>query len=202
MPGVRRARGQGGAGRHRLYPRTPGQQPARRRSRNRRHPTIAGTTGRGYSGDGGPAVAAVFDAPKEMALDRDGSLLIVDTENHAIRHIDRASGIVTTIAGGRTGGTATAVPPKRPGSTARTAPWSAPPVRYMTAPSISATPTTTASASSCAGSERADRAISDFSARAGGTLRRHRPDAGAALAEPGRARRPARGGHPSRARAC
>jgi DNA-binding beta-propeller fold protein YncE len=66
--------------------------------------TIAGTTGRGYSGDGGPAVAAVFDAPKEMALDRDGSLLIVDTENHAIRRIDRATGIVTTIAGGRQGG--------------------------------------------------------------------------------------------------
>jgi sugar lactone lactonase YvrE len=66
--------------------------------------TIAGTTGRGYSGDNGPAVAAVFDAPKEMALGRDGSLLIVDTENHAIRHIDRASGTVTTIAGGRQGG--------------------------------------------------------------------------------------------------
>ncbi|MGE3283185.1 MAG: hypothetical protein AB7O13_19585 [Alphaproteobacteria bacterium] len=66
--------------------------------------TIAGTTGRGYSGDDGPAAAAVFDAPKEMALDRDGSLLIVDTENHAIRRIDRASGIVTTIAGGRRGG--------------------------------------------------------------------------------------------------
>ena len=65
--------------------------------------TIAGTTGRGYSGDGGPALAAVFDAPKEMAIDRDGSLLIVDTENHAIRRIDRASGIVTTIAGGRKG---------------------------------------------------------------------------------------------------
>ena len=66
--------------------------------------TIAGTTGRGYSGDGGPAASAVFDAPKEMALDRDGSLLIVDTENHAIRHIDRASFIVTTVVGGRQGG--------------------------------------------------------------------------------------------------
>jgi DNA-binding beta-propeller fold protein YncE len=66
--------------------------------------TIAGTTGRGYSGDGGPAGSAVFDAPKEMALDRDGSLLIVDTENHAIRRIDRATGIITTVAGGRRGG--------------------------------------------------------------------------------------------------
>jgi len=64
--------------------------------------TIAGTTARGYAGDGGPALAAVFDAPKEMAIDRDGSLLIVDTENHAIRRIDRA-GIVTNLAGGRQG---------------------------------------------------------------------------------------------------
>jgi DNA-binding beta-propeller fold protein YncE len=66
--------------------------------------TIAGTGARGYRGDGGPAAAAVFDAPKEMALDRDGSLLIVDTENHAIRRIDHTSGIVTTIVGGHKGG--------------------------------------------------------------------------------------------------
>jgi streptogramin lyase len=65
--------------------------------------TIAGTTARGYSGDGGPALAAVFDAPKEMAIYRDGSLLIVDTENHAIRRIERATGIVSNIAGGRQG---------------------------------------------------------------------------------------------------
>ena len=51
------------------------------------HQTIAGTTGRGYSGDGGPAVSAVFDAPKEMALDRDGSLLIV--EPRTTRSADR-----------------------------------------------------------------------------------------------------------------
>jgi DNA-binding beta-propeller fold protein YncE len=65
--------------------------------------TIAGTTARGYGGDGGPALEAVFDAPKEMAIDRDGSLLIVDTENHAIRRIDRATGIVSNLAGGRQG---------------------------------------------------------------------------------------------------
>jgi streptogramin lyase len=66
--------------------------------------TVAGTGARGYAGDGGPALAAVFDAPKEMALDPDGDILIVDTENHAIRHIDRQSAVVTTIAGGRKGG--------------------------------------------------------------------------------------------------
>lgn len=65
--------------------------------------TIAGTTARGYGGDGGPALAAVFDAPKEMAIDRDGSLLIVDTENHAIRRIDHRTGVVANLAGGRQG---------------------------------------------------------------------------------------------------
>src|SRR5665213_282902 len=65
--------------------------------------TIAGTTARGYSGDAGPALAAVFDAPKEMAIDRDGGLLIVDTENHAIRRIDRRTGIIANLAGGRQG---------------------------------------------------------------------------------------------------
>ncbi|HTW52072.1 MAG TPA: hypothetical protein VME45_09280, partial [Stellaceae bacterium] len=65
--------------------------------------TIAGTTARGYAGDGGPALHAVFDAPKEMAIDRDGSLLIVDTENHAIRRIAARTRIVTNFAGGRQG---------------------------------------------------------------------------------------------------
>jgi DNA-binding beta-propeller fold protein YncE len=65
--------------------------------------TVAGTGARGYSGDGGPARLAVFDAPKEFALDPGGDILIVDTENHAIRRIYAASGIVETIAGGRKG---------------------------------------------------------------------------------------------------
>jgi DNA-binding beta-propeller fold protein YncE len=66
--------------------------------------TIAGTGGRGYAGDGGPALAALFDAPKEFALDPGGNPLVVDTENHAIRRIDLLSGLVATIAGGRRGG--------------------------------------------------------------------------------------------------
>jgi sugar lactone lactonase YvrE len=65
--------------------------------------TVAGTGARGYGGDGGPALAAVFDAPKEMAIDRDGSILVVDTENHAIRRFDRRTGLVTALAGGRQG---------------------------------------------------------------------------------------------------
>ncbi len=67
--------------------------------------TVAGTGARGYAGDGGPALAAVFDAPKEFTIDRDGNLLIVDTENHAIRRIDRRTGTISAVAGnGRQGG--------------------------------------------------------------------------------------------------
>ena len=61
--------------------------------------TIAGTGARGYAGDGQDARQAVFDAPKEMAVDPAGNIFIVDTENHVIRLIDAKTWIVTTIAG-------------------------------------------------------------------------------------------------------
>lgn len=62
--------------------------------------TIAGQSGqRGFAGDGGPLLAAIFNAPKEMALDRNGDVLVVDTENHVIRRVARSAGRVTTIAG-------------------------------------------------------------------------------------------------------
>src|SRR6185437_10193548 len=67
--------------------------------------TVAGTGGRGYGGDGADALAATFNAPKEFAVDTDGNLLIVETENHVIRRIEAHSRIVSTIAGnGRHGG--------------------------------------------------------------------------------------------------
>jgi len=67
--------------------------------------TVAGTGARGYGGDDGSALAAVFDAPKELTIDRDGNLLIVDTENHMIRRLDLRTRTVTRIAGsGRQGG--------------------------------------------------------------------------------------------------
>jgi DNA-binding beta-propeller fold protein YncE len=67
--------------------------------------TLAGTGVRSYTGDNGPAFAATFDAPKELTIDREGNLLIVDTENHAIRKIDIRSKILATVVGnGRQGG--------------------------------------------------------------------------------------------------
>jgi hypothetical protein len=66
--------------------------------------TVAGTGERGYSGDGGDARQAVFNAPKEMAVAPNGDIFIVDTENHAIRVIESGSWIVRTIAGNGTAG--------------------------------------------------------------------------------------------------
>jgi len=60
---------------------------------------VAGTGKRGYSGDGGPAKDATFDGPKGIALGPDNSIYIADTENQAIRKIDAATNMITTIAG-------------------------------------------------------------------------------------------------------
>jgi len=61
--------------------------------------TVASTGETGYGGDGGPASAAIFDRPKEMTVNEDGDILVVDTENHAIRFIDWRADRVSTIAG-------------------------------------------------------------------------------------------------------
>ncbi len=66
--------------------------------------TYAGTGERGYSGDGATATAATWGAPKGVRCDRQGNLWVVDTENHAIRVIEAATGIVYTAAGGHQGG--------------------------------------------------------------------------------------------------
>ncbi|MDA1127414.1 MAG: hypothetical protein O2913_01795 [Chloroflexi bacterium] len=66
--------------------------------------TLAGNGERGYEGDGGPALTATWGSPKAIRCDSGDNIVVVDTENHAIRRIDAATGIVTTIAGGRLGG--------------------------------------------------------------------------------------------------
>jgi hypothetical protein len=61
--------------------------------------TVASTGETGYGGDGGPVSAAIFDRPKEMTVNGNGDILVVDTENHAIRFIDWRADRVSTIAG-------------------------------------------------------------------------------------------------------
>jgi len=60
---------------------------------------IAGTGAKGYSGDGGPAARATFNGPKGIAVGPDGHLLVVDTENQAIRKIDVGTAVISTVAG-------------------------------------------------------------------------------------------------------
>jgi sugar lactone lactonase YvrE len=64
---------------------------------------LAGTGEQGYSGDGGPARAARLAGPKGLAF-TPGRLYVADTENHVIRHVDLATGLITTVLGtGRRG---------------------------------------------------------------------------------------------------
>lgn len=59
---------------------------------------FAGTGEKGYAGDGRPAKTAQLSGPKGIALAPDGTLYIADTENHAIRRVDR-NGTIATVAG-------------------------------------------------------------------------------------------------------
>jgi DNA-binding beta-propeller fold protein YncE len=61
--------------------------------------TVAGTGVYGFSGDGGPAVSAQLAYPVGLALDGAGNLFIADQRNQRIRRVDRASGVIITVAG-------------------------------------------------------------------------------------------------------
>ncbi len=66
--------------------------------------TVAGDGVQGYSGDGGPAVAAEIDSPDGLAVSAAGVLYLADTHNQRIRAVNLAAGtgaagIITTIAG-------------------------------------------------------------------------------------------------------
>ncbi len=60
--------------------------------------TIAGTGVAGFSGDGGPAVAAELNGPQSIAIDGTGDVFIADSLNNRIREV-MPGGIITTIAG-------------------------------------------------------------------------------------------------------
>jgi sugar lactone lactonase YvrE len=59
---------------------------------------VAGTGQMGFSGDGGPALAATFRFPTGIARSSDGTIYVADFQNDRVRKIDPA-GIITTIAG-------------------------------------------------------------------------------------------------------
>src|ERR1700723_35933 len=53
--------------------------------------SIAGDERAGYSGDGGSPLAAQFNAPGALAIDREGNLFVADTGNLAVREITHAA---------------------------------------------------------------------------------------------------------------
>jgi hypothetical protein len=61
--------------------------------------TVAGNGDKGYSGDGGPAVAAALNEPYGVVIDSVGNLYIADRLNRRVRRIDAASGLIATLAG-------------------------------------------------------------------------------------------------------
>ncbi len=60
--------------------------------------TVAGTGTPGFSGDGGPAVAAQLYYPHDVKTDAAGNLYIADSSNQRVREVSSA-GIISTIAG-------------------------------------------------------------------------------------------------------
>jgi sugar lactone lactonase YvrE len=61
--------------------------------------TYAGTGTPGYSGDGGPATAAMLRNPRGLAVDAAGNLFIADAGNRRVRRVDPLTGNISTTAG-------------------------------------------------------------------------------------------------------
>jgi len=61
--------------------------------------TVAGNGTFGYSGDGGPATAAMLGFPSNVKVDSQGNLFVADFSIGVVRRVDHATGIITTFAG-------------------------------------------------------------------------------------------------------
>jgi sugar lactone lactonase YvrE len=61
--------------------------------------TVAGNGTAGFSGDGGDALAASLNQPRDLEFAPDGRLFIADTDNHRIRAVDLGTNVITTVAG-------------------------------------------------------------------------------------------------------
>lgn len=68
--------------------------------------TIAGTGAAGSAGDNGQATIAQLNYPHGVALDSANNLYIADYQNHKVRRVSAATGVITTIAGTGTAGVA------------------------------------------------------------------------------------------------
>lgn len=60
---------------------------------------VAGTGRQGFSGHGGPALAATLSGPKCVSIADNGNVYIADTESHSIRYLDVATGTMQLLVG-------------------------------------------------------------------------------------------------------
>lgn len=60
---------------------------------------FAGTGEGGYSGNGGPALQAKINAPRDLEIGPDGDLYFADTDNGCVRAIDLESNEIRTVVG-------------------------------------------------------------------------------------------------------
>ncbi|MDF0676810.1 MAG: hypothetical protein P0120_21105 [Nitrospira sp.] len=61
--------------------------------------TLAGNGQSGYTGDGGPSRQARLNEPKGVTVDCHGNVYVADSENHVVRKVERATGLISTVAG-------------------------------------------------------------------------------------------------------
>ncbi len=66
--------------------------------------TVAGNGTRSFSGDGGLATGASLSFPVGVFVDGSGNIFVADQENHRVREVVAATGIINTVAGNGTEG--------------------------------------------------------------------------------------------------
>ena len=72
--------------------------------KTRRVATVAGNGERGYAGDDGAAIDGALNMPHEIQFDAAGHLYIAERDNHVVRKVDGATGVLSTLAGTGTAG--------------------------------------------------------------------------------------------------
>jgi DNA-binding beta-propeller fold protein YncE len=76
--------------------------------------TVAGTGKKGFGGDGGDALLALFSGPKHLCVDLDGNVIIADSDNHVIRKYLPRQGKIVRVAGtGKRGSAGVGGPPEQ-----------------------------------------------------------------------------------------
>ena len=60
---------------------------------------FAGTGEKGFSGDGGPALRALFNGMHNLAVAANGDIYLADTWNSRVRKIDAKTGVISTVVG-------------------------------------------------------------------------------------------------------